>query len=138
MQDIPAYMSGVNDAGVVTGGMPNNPPVAHNMEFLPGVLSHRIAILPDTLLSRFIGGAENHGDVLMVNSFHHQACDSLGKGVLVSAKSYDGVVEAIEVENRGFCLGVQWHPEILDGACSDGIFGGFFKACLKYKESRWL
>jgi putative glutamine amidotransferase len=47
-----------------------------------------------------------------VNSFHHQAVETLGKGVVVSARSpKDDVIEGIEMPNRSFVLGVQWHPE---------------------------
>lgn len=46
-----------------------------------------------------------------VNSLHHQVIDKVGGGLYVSAESEDGYVEAIELENHPFCIGVQWHPE---------------------------
>ncbi len=49
-----------------------------------------------------------------VNSFHHQAADTIGNGLAVAARSVDGIVEAIEFEDalaRPFFLCVQWHPE---------------------------
>ncbi len=49
----------------------------------------------------------------MVNSFHHQAIKDVAKGYKVTAKAGDGVVECIESENYSFCVGVQWHPEML-------------------------
>lgn len=42
---------------------------------------------------------------------HHQAVDRLGQGLLVAARSEDGVVEAVERPGPGFVVGVQWHPE---------------------------
>ncbi len=42
---------------------------------------------------------------------HHQAIDDVGESLLVSARSDDGVVEAVEVLGRSFVVGVQWHPE---------------------------
>ena len=42
---------------------------------------------------------------------HHQAIDKVGKGLIVSARSTDGYVEALELANYPFCMGVQWHPE---------------------------
>ena len=49
----------------------------------------------------------------MVNSYHHQALKALGENVRAVAYSADGVVEAIELENYPFGIGVQWHPEAM-------------------------
>ena len=42
---------------------------------------------------------------------HHQAVDRLGAGLVVTARSEDGVIEAVELPGHRFVLGVQWHPE---------------------------
>jgi gamma-glutamyl-gamma-aminobutyrate hydrolase PuuD len=42
---------------------------------------------------------------------HHQAVDRLGTGLVVTARSEDGVVEAVESPEHRFVVGVQWHPE---------------------------
>jgi putative glutamine amidotransferase len=45
-------------------------------------------------------------------SHHHQGVDRLGKGLLVSGSStLDELPEAVELPERRFVLGVQWHPE---------------------------
>ncbi|AWW40486.1 glutamine amidotransferase [Streptomyces sp. AS58] len=47
-----------------------------------------------------------------VPTYHHQAVDRLGRGVIPSAHAADGTVEAIELPAAdGWVLGVQWHPE---------------------------
>jgi anthranilate synthase component 2/putative glutamine amidotransferase len=46
-----------------------------------------------------------------VCSIHHQAVGRLGRGLRVSARAPDGLVEALEVPGRRFALGLQWHPE---------------------------
>jgi len=47
-----------------------------------------------------------------VNSFHHQAIARVGDGLVVSAVSTgDRLIEAVEMADRRFVLGVQWHPE---------------------------
>ena len=51
------------------------------------------------------------GDGATVLCSHHQAVDALGESLLVSARSDDGVVEAVEILGRSFVVGVQWHPE---------------------------
>jgi len=48
-----------------------------------------------------------------VNALHHQSVDRLGEGVRIAARDDHGIVQAIEVPDRPFLLGVQWHPEFL-------------------------
>jgi putative glutamine amidotransferase len=60
---------------------------------------------PGTHVHRLLGP---RADVLCS---HHQAIDALGESLLVSARSDDGVIEAVEVLGRSFAVGVQWHPE---------------------------
>ena len=60
---------------------------------------------PSTIVHRLLG------DVVEVECSHHQAIDTLGDSLLVSARSDDGVIEAVEVLGRSFAVGVQWHPE---------------------------
>jgi putative glutamine amidotransferase len=74
-------------------------------------LAHTIRVEPDSLLSALVGGRLTDADTCNVNSRHHQAVDTLGDGLRITAVSPDGIVEAIEDHGRRFCLGVQWHPE---------------------------
>ncbi|RKD25334.1 putative glutamine amidotransferase [Caminicella sporogenes DSM 14501] len=50
---------------------------------------------------------------LKVNSFHHQAIDKLGEGLLKTAWSKDGIIEGFEHPDYSFIVGVQWHPEMM-------------------------
>jgi putative glutamine amidotransferase len=46
-------------------------------------------------------------------SHHHQAVDRVGEGLVVTGRSdLDELPEAIELPDRNFVLGVQWHPEV--------------------------
>lgn len=52
------------------------------------------------------------GSSVEVSCYHHQALATLGDGLVVTARSDDGVVEAVELPAAaGWFLGVQWHPE---------------------------
>jgi putative glutamine amidotransferase len=70
------------------------------------VPSHEAVVAEGTHLAALVGAGP-----LPVNSTHHQAVKDPGHGVLVSARAPDGVVEAIELPDLPFALGVQWHPE---------------------------
>jgi len=65
---------------------------------------HQVEIVPGTRLHRIVGA-----DRIETNTGHHQGIKQLAKGLTVSAKTPDGVIEAIE--GSGFTIAVQWHPE---------------------------
>ena len=52
-------------------------------------------------------------DELRVNSRHHQGVCEVGKGLVISARASDGLVEGLELPDHPFAVGVQWHPETL-------------------------
>jgi len=72
--------------------------------------THTVTIEEDSMLYEIIGEKE-----AAVNSFHHQAIGKVGKGLRVAARAADGVIEALELEDKekNFLLGTQWHPEEL-------------------------
>ena len=72
--------------------------------------SHPAVVLPGTLLGQLLGTGE-----ILTNSVHHQALDRLGRGLRISAKSPDGIVEGIEDPSGPLFLGVQFHPEATAG-----------------------
>ena len=60
-----------------------------------------------------------------VNSSHHQAVDSLGRGLVVESWcASDDIIEQIRLRNYPFALGVQYHPE--RGKIYDSLFEDFF------------
>ena len=67
---------------------------------------HELEIAEGSLLYELIGAR-----VDAVNSAHHQAVDALGEGFVVTARTEDGIVEAMENPSKRFMLGVQYHPE---------------------------
>ncbi|MDO5726034.1 MAG: gamma-glutamyl-gamma-aminobutyrate hydrolase family protein [Tissierellia bacterium] len=66
---------------------------------------HEIELMKDSFLHKIFGK-----DKLMVNSIHHQAIKIVAPGMKTSAKSFDGIIEAFENEEKKL-YGVQFHPE---------------------------
>lgn len=70
---------------------------------------HHVKVQEGSRLAQILGALE-----LDVNSFHHQALRTLGRGLTPVAWSPDGIVEGAEMPDGGrFVVGVQWHPEDL-------------------------
>lgn len=67
-------------------------------------VSHSVTFENGTLLRSLFGNSK------MVSSSHHQALEQVPPDYVVSARSDDGFIEAIESRN-GRVIGVQWHPE---------------------------
>lgn len=67
---------------------------------------HPVAIDATSLLGRIYGGVAQRE----VNTIHHQAVLDPGD-LKVSARSGDGMIEAVEASATACALGVQWHPE---------------------------
>jgi putative glutamine amidotransferase len=93
----------------------------HEQKRDPREPGHEAQVVAGTQLARIVKVA-----VLAVNSTHHQAVRDPGRA-LISARSPDGVVEAIEVADR-FVLGVQWHPELLAAAEHRALYAALVAA----------
>ena len=70
-------------------------------------VTHDVDVEPGTRLAELTGGG-----TIAVNSFHHQAVQDLGEGLVITARD-QGLVEAVEDPSRPFVIGVQWHAESL-------------------------
>ena len=70
--------------------------------------AHRVDIIPGTLLHSLI-----QADNVTVNSRHHQVAKDVAPGLLVNARSEDGLIEGLEFKNGYPGIGTQWHPENL-------------------------
>lgn len=91
--------------------------------------AHDVTIEAASLLGRSMGGV---GDA-HVNSYHHQAVNELGRGVTAVAWAPDGVIEGIELPDRDFAVGVQWHAEaIVENPEQLNLFREFVAAAGRY------
>ena len=70
---------------------------------------HTVTLEAGSLAARAVG-EEAH----LAHCHHHQAVLELGSGLAVSGRAEDGVIEAIELADGRWGLGVQWHPEAND------------------------
>lgn len=95
---------------------------------------HEVLVQENTLLRHLVGK-----EIIKTNSHHSEGVVEAGENLIVSARSIDGVIEAIERKDKKFAIGVQWHPEIIwptpvnkdddvIGKTSKLIFEGFVKA----------
>ncbi|MBR4304909.1 MAG: gamma-glutamyl-gamma-aminobutyrate hydrolase family protein [Clostridia bacterium] len=74
-------------------------------------LYHDVTCTKDSVLCRLFG------EKFKVNSYHHQAVKDPGRGLIVTARSVEGIIEAYEHESLPI-IGTQFHPERMSGRWS--------------------
>lgn len=89
---------------------------------------HGLTIEENTKLLEIAGGRKEWE----VNSTHHQAVDETGDDMLISARASDGIIEAIELKDHPFCIGVEWHPEYQKTELDRNLFKAFVDAAKAY------
>ncbi len=89
---------------------------------------HPVTLEADSALVRILGGV-----TFAVNSAHHQSIQTPGAGLRVVGRAPDGVIEAVELADYPFCIGVQWHPEAL--VRSDPAMAALFAALVEAASS---
>jgi putative glutamine amidotransferase len=114
-QDLPSQRPGVVGHAQTAGGRHARDETTHGVSLAEG-----------SCLAQVLGSTE-----VAVNSMHHQAIKELGDGVAAVGYAPDGVVEAIEMPEERWVLGVQWHPEELFEAHEHArrLFAAFARAC---------
>ena len=103
-----AQLMNIARGGTLIDELVNVQKVEHTrIVYPPETRVHPVSCEPGSVLHGL------YGEVVDVNSFHHQCIDALGRGVAITALATDGTVEAIEIESAAGAVGVQWHPEML-------------------------
>jgi putative glutamine amidotransferase len=93
---------------------------------------HDVALREDSAAAR-AAGEFSHATL----SHHHQGVDRLGDGLIVSGTSaLDDLPEAIELPDRQFVLGVQWHPEADPASAVVGAFVDAARRSMNAAEER--
>lgn len=103
-------------------------PDSERHDYYPNIprnkIAHKLKIDGNSLLTKLAGGKH-----LAVNSLHHQGLKEVPAYLHPVAWSADELVEAVELENHPFGLGVQWHPEwLVENPGNLGIFQGLVQA----------
>jgi len=127
-KDIPLFgiCAGFNNIIRAAGGdvFEDENNIKHNVEDC--TIAHKNIIKQNTLLYSILKNEE-----VDVNSLHtFFAKDENINNLEISAYSDDGYVEAVELKNKKFCLGVKWHPELMtDDENMNNIFKYFIEVC---------
>ena len=107
----------------------------HSQGHGPSIPTHSVKIFPGTKLHQILGKED-----IKVNSFHHQALKRVPDTAEVSGRAFDDVVEAIELKDYSFGIGVQFHPEMLQEKDEDmkKLFRALVEAAKEYAKKKQL
>ena len=103
--------------------------------------THSVTVDRDSTLFRIYDDAppcstfDAERAVLYVNSFHHQAVSDPGERFRVTAKSTDGIIEAMESREFKSVIGVQWHPECMVDDEGLPLFSWLVRQAAHYREA---
>ena len=112
----------VSRGGTLIQDIPSQMPqaISHQQGVPRDRPSHAITLAKQSLLLS-LASAER----MLVNSHHHQAVEKVGRDLIATAWTSDGLIEAVEdCRPERFVLGVQWHPEL--GWQQDGFSQALF------------
>jgi len=132
---------GIQLINVAAGGtlwqdLPSERPgdVNHNPASPRDTAAHGIRVLAGSRAADALGRLE-----FAANSFHHQAVRDLGRDLVATAWSADGLIEAVELaDSDGWVLAVQWHPEEMTGRAESpatGLFRALMAQAARYAGS---
>lgn len=97
--------------------------------------AHEVEVREDSLTREALGES-----VVRVNSYHHQAIKDLAAGLVVSGRSSDGLVEAVESSDfsRRWMIGIQWHAEAMRERHPEqkGLFEAHVEAAARHAVRR--
>ena len=100
---------------------------------VPAHPGHPLRVAAGSRLAAALGSEE-----AWANSYHHQALDRLGDGVVAVAWADDGLIEAVELEGDAWVLGVQWELQEAwkDDAAMLRVFEEFVSATARRRAPR--
>jgi putative glutamine amidotransferase len=115
---------GAQALNVARGGTLHQHVEGHRQTELATLPTHSVRVAARSRSALLLGG-----HAAEVNSFHHQAVDALGDGLVATAWAQDGTIEGIEDPQHPFLLAVQWHAEtLLDDPRQLALFAALVEA----------
>ncbi len=125
-----AICRGMQVLNVARGGTLHQHLPDHRQALAGGETTHLVELAPGSRLERLM-----HTRTPEVNSFHHQAIATLGRGLRVVGRAQDGTIEAVEGTSGAFTFGVQWHAEYLTARADQrALFEGLVAAAARASE----
>jgi putative glutamine amidotransferase len=91
--------------------------------------AHAVTLTPGSRLAGMLATRE-----FSAPSWHHQAVRRLASGLRAAAQAPDGTIEAIELPDHPWLIGVQWHPEL--AADKDPVHQQLFDELVKAASER--
>jgi putative glutamine amidotransferase len=136
-----AICRGIQILNVALGGtlyvdIPSQLPGALKHDYNPGeipldFLAHGVQLEKSSRLAGIV-----RTTAMEVNSTHHQGIRELAVDLKAVAYAPDGLVEAVELNDYGFGIGVQWHPErLVVHAPMLALFQVFVKAAQDHRKT---
>jgi putative glutamine amidotransferase len=106
-------------------------PIDHDPGGARDACTHDVRFAPGSRVARALATER-----CAVNSLHHQAVRDLAPGLVATAWTDDGLVEAVEGTDGPWLLAVQWHPEELEvtGVPGQGVIRALVEATL---QAQW-
>ncbi|MFN8021728.1 MAG: gamma-glutamyl-gamma-aminobutyrate hydrolase family protein [Acidimicrobiales bacterium] len=112
------------------GTLHQDVPEHSHFDKAPNTIVHRVDFAEGSACARLYGGRPKE-----VNSLHHQTIDRVADGFVVTGRSEDGTIEAIESTTRPW-VAVQWHPEMMDDGHDDPIFAWLVEQAAARRAAR--
>ncbi len=105
--------------------------IKHSQGQRPELPTHTVDIDVNSRLGEILGTPQ-----VRTNSFHHQTVKSVGEGLVVTGRTKDGTIEAMEHILYPWLISVQFHPELMtkEHEGSQKIFKAFTEAASTYTK----
>ena len=93
---------------------------------------HAVTVTPDSKLAGMLPELE-----FIAATWHHQGIRDVAPGLDVVAHAPDGTIEAVEMREHPWLVGIQWHPELTaaEDALQQGLFNEFVKATISLRNA---